>query len=273
MVVGGLAAVAVLATTAAFTLPGGGDETSPTAARAGFTAQAPQAAAAPSAGSSRGTDAVSRSAAAARAALESAPLTQSAAGGATSAPALAVEASMFVVEAGELRTGPGPSFDADGEVAEGAKIDTTGATDGDWSEVLSDDKPRWVLTSALSADEPGLSSAACPDGSGVESGLRPSTVAVHRAVCEQFPQVTSYGGMRSDGMHGQGQALDIMISGSTGDEIADWVRANASELGVTEVIWQQRIWTTQRSSEGWRGMSDRGSATANHMDHVHVTTG
>ena len=30
--------------------------------------------------------------------------------------------------------------------------------------------------------------------------------------------------------------------------------------------------SVQRGGEGWRGMSDRGSATANHYDHVHVST-
>ena len=63
-----------------------------------------------------------------------------------------------------------------------------------------------------------------------------------------------------------------MVTGSTGDAIAAYVRANAAALGVTEVIWEQKIWTTQRASEGWRWMSNRGSATANHYDHVHVTT-
>jgi hypothetical protein len=63
-----------------------------------------------------------------------------------------------------------------------------------------------------------------------------------------------------------------MISNSTvGWQIANWVRANASRLGVSEVIYSQSIWTVQRSSEGWRSMSDRGSATANHYDHVHIT--
>jgi hypothetical protein len=42
-------------------------------------------------------------------------------------------------------------------------------------------------------------------------------------------------------------------------------------LGVSEVIWSQRIWTVERSSDGWRWMEDRGSDTANHYDHVHVT--
>ncbi|MGH8775923.1 MAG: hypothetical protein ACRDWI_12375 [Jiangellaceae bacterium] len=37
------------------------------------------------------------------------------------------------------------------------------------------------------------------------------------------------------------------------------------------MIWAQRIWTAERSSDGWRWMEDRGSDTANHYDHVHVT--
>ncbi len=120
----------------------------------------------------------------------------------------------------------------------------------------------------------GLSTAACATGSEVESGLVAGAVTVHRAVCAAFPQVTSYGGLRpgDTGDHGTGHALDIMISDSaTGDQIAEWARANASALGVSQVIWAQRIWTVQRNSEGWRAMEDRGSATANHYDHVHVT--
>jgi hypothetical protein len=63
-----------------------------------------------------------------------------------------------------------------------------------------------------------------------------------------------------------------MISDSgVGWDIAHWVRANAKSLGVSEVIYRQHIWTVQRGSEGWRSMSDRGSPTANHMDHVHVS--
>lgn len=62
-----------------------------------------------------------------------------------------------------------------------------------------------------------------------------------------------------------------MISSSVGDDIAAYVRENYRELGVSEVIWRQRIWTVERSSEGWRSMEDRGDATANHYDHVHVT--
>ena len=55
-------------------------------------------------------------------------------------------------------------------------------------------------------------------------------------------------------------------------QVADFVRANFSDLGVNYVIHAQQIWSVDRSSEGWRFMEDRGSVTANHYDHVHVTT-
>lgn len=191
------------------------------------------------------------------------------------------------------------------------KIGVTGETEGVWAEIVIGEKSRWVHKEYLADSKPepepetdengstdpaaeatpepeptpaaepdpaapapaGLSTAPCASGSAVESGLSSNAVAVHRAVCGAFPQVTSYGGVRpgDSGEHGTGQALDIMITGSVGDQIAEWVRANAAALGVSEVIWSQRIWTVQRSSEGWRYMEDRGSLTANHYDHVHVT--
>ena len=107
----------------------------------------------------------------------------------------------------------------------------------------------------------------------MESGLTPDAIRVHRALCHRYPQFTSFLGLRSSsGYHGQGRAIDGMISNSTvGWEAARWLRANAKSLGVMEVIYRQQIWTVQRSSDGWRPMSDRGSPTANHMDHVHVS--
>jgi Bacterial SH3 domain len=171
------------------------------------------------------------------------------------------------------------------------KIAVSGETEGEWAEVVIDEKSFWVHKAYLAEEKPkpepepepeeesaesapvGISAAECPSGSDVESGLAANAISVHRAVCAAFPEVTSYGGVRpgDDGEHGTGQALDIMITGSTGDQIAEFVRANASELGVSEVLWSQQIWTVDRSSEGWRYMEDRGSTTANHYDHVHVT--
>ena len=127
--------------------------------------------------------------------------------------------------------------------------------------------------SQAAAAPAGVSQAACASGSAVEAGLTKDAIRVHRAVCALFAGVTGWGGRTgSGGEHSSGRALDIMIpNSSVGQAIANYVRANAKALGVSEVIWSQHIWTVQRSGEGWRSMSDRGSPTANHYDHVHVT--
>ncbi len=162
------------------------------------------------------------------------------------------------------------------------RLDVTSLTDGDWRAVKVNGRTGWVRSAYVAKDKPesttspspGRSStAACPSGSAVESGLSSNAIKVHRAVCAAFPSVTAYGGVGGGGEHASGHAVDIMIGGNSGlgNAISAWARANASSLGVSEVIWSQRIWTVQRSGEGWRGMSDRGSATANHYDHVHVT--
>lgn len=184
----------------------------------------------------------------------------------------------FVTTELNVRTGPGEQYDVLTTLPTGSKVTVTDRTEGPWAEVIYRDEARWVTAEYLSEKKPeetgGITDAPCPSGSDVESGLMPDAILVHRTVCAEFPEVTTYGGLRpgDDGEHGTGQALDIMIPSSTvGDEIADFVRAHASELGVSEVLWSQHIWTVERSSEGWRPMEDRGSDTANHYDHVHVT--
>lgn len=157
------------------------------------------------------------------------------------------------------------------------KVRITDVTEGDYRQILYKDKLRWVTAEYLAkskpkADSGALSSAPCASGSGVEGGLGANAIAAHRAICARWPQISSYGGYRSGSAnHSSGRALDVMVSGSTGMAVANWARANAARLGITEVIHQQQIWTTQRAGDGWRGMSDRGSATANHYDHVHLS--
>lgn len=67
--------------------------------------------------------------------------------------------------------------------------------------------------------------------------------------------------------HPAGLALDFMVSPEVGDALADYLVAHRAEFGITYVIWAQRI----NSGSGWSTMEDRGSPTANHMDHVHVS--
>lgn len=82
------------------------------------------------------------------------------------------------------------------------------------------------------------------------------------------------------GEHPKGRACDYMLSSDgavpsddqvdRGHEIAEWARSNAERLGIMYVIYRQRIWDA-RSGGGWESMEDRGGATANHVDHVHVS--
>ncbi len=152
----------------------------------------------------------------------------------------------------------------------GDKVRVTGVTDGDWAQVIHKDLPRWVLAKGIAKDMP-LGTAPCASGSGSESGLRPDTIKVHRAVCLMFPSITRYGGVAGRGEHATGQALDIMVSSDLGNEIALFLQEHRAELGIEYLIWRQRIWRPSTSGS-WRPMSDRGGATANHMDHIHVTT-
>jgi hypothetical protein len=152
-------------------------------------------------------------------------------------------------------------------------------------------------SSGLSADAVGLqpmdpcgggtNPTECPpSGSPAEARLKPDTLLVLRCVKQQFPKISKFYGYRAHDRypdHPSGRAVDIMISSAFPDfdsaeavaygaEIADWVKAHHAELGVQYIIYRQHIWNVQRASEGWRLMPDRGSPSANHMDHVHITT-
>ncbi len=52
------------------------------------------------------------------------------------------------------------------------------------------------------------------------------------------------------------------------NNVAEYLRANASALGIKHIIWNQRL---SIGGGAWQEMADRGSVTANHKDHVHIT--
>jgi hypothetical protein len=190
---------------------------------------------------------------------------------------LTVVGSRYTTAALKLRTKPSKDAKSVEVLDQAEKITITETVQKGYRLVVVGGKGRWVTNEYLSKKKPsaeaGISDASCSKSSGIESGLVSNGVTVYRAICAAFPQVSSFGGRRAGGdFHGSGQAVDAMISDSTaGWRLANWLRDNASRLGVSEVIYAQKIWTVQRSGEGWRGMSDRGSATANHYDHVHVS--
>ena len=181
-----------------------------------------------------------------------------------------VKGTRFAVTAVDIHAAAKGSSPVLAKVASGDTVDITGVTKGEWAQIIHKGLPRWVEAKSLAKEMP-LGTSPCASGSGVESGLRPDTIKVHRAVCAKFPSIVRYGGLAGRGEHATGQALDIMVSGPVGDQVAAFLQENRAELGIEYLIWQQRIWRPSTSS-AWRGMSDRGGATANHMDHVHVTT-
>lgn len=112
--------------------------------------------------------------------------------------------------------------------------------------------------------------------------VQPQTAAVANTIGPMFG-IETVGGWRDPAGevydlqgHPAGLALDFMTDDiadgtSVGDRLADHLIANATEVGVSYIIWRQRIWSPERVGEGWRAMEDRGSPTQNHMDHVHLS--
>ncbi len=86
-----------------------------------------------------------------------------------------------------------------------------------------------------------------------------------------FGEPTMFGvaGRAGASDHPSGLAVDFMVDRPTGDALADCALRNRAALGVTYVIWRQRI----NFGSGWQLMEDRGGVTANHYDHVHVSFG
>lgn len=97
---------------------------------------------------------------------------------------------------------------------------------------------------------------------------------------------SSWGISRSCGVggtseHKEGRALDWHKDSRYASHrraVADamkWLTANNGEvayrLGIMYIIWDQKIWSIYYQELGWRKMSSRGSRTANHKDHVHIS--
>ncbi len=111
-------------------------------------------------------------------------------------------------------------------------------------------------------------------GAGTETwGMRTHAAWSSRVVKHRYAVGTVYGYRVSTGDHGKGLAADLMVYSNTtkGYQIAEFAKKHYKQLNITYIIWNQRIWSVARASEGWRLMADRGSPTANHKDHVHIS--
>lgn len=159
------------------------------------------------------------------------------------------------------------------------KVSVTPEVNGNYRMVHYQGRQAWVLKTALANTKPSpkkVADASAPAAkrevpSGSVLGLKPVAMVVYRAVMARW-NVKNVGGWRAHSLsvHQFGRAIDFMTYSnvSQGNAIAAFVIAHAKEFGVDHVIYRQRIWTPYRAT--WRHMANRGSATANHMDHVHV---
>jgi hypothetical protein len=122
-----------------------------------------------------------------------------------------------------------------------------------------------------------------PQSPVVGDNITPRMREVRDEVDRRFGPFGAIGCYRpgSDGEHPLGRACDFMLSSGgvmpaassiqEGYDIAAWAQANAARLGIMYIIYRQRIWDVRMASSGWVPMEDRGSITANHYDHVHIS--
>ena len=122
-------------------------------------------------------------------------------------------------------------------------------------------------------------------------GLTPRAARVRRDLERAFGTQAlggfAPGGVRDGHMEGSahydGRAVDVFFRPVNADNqrrgwaMAHYLVAQADRLGIHTVIFDGRIWTADRSEEGWRaydpgdGPGER--AVLEHRDHVHVDVG
>lgn len=100
---------------------------------------------------------------------------------------------------------------------------------------------------------------------------RPGSKALMAVLLDKFSGTKNWGiySCRPPSLHAEGRALDIGCSLATGRKIrAALLKAGPSRLGIASIIHDQTIWSAKNPNG--RRMSNRGSVTANHKDHVHI---
>jgi uncharacterized protein YgiM (DUF1202 family) len=227
--------------------------------------------------------------------LTTAPSTPSTSSKATTPASTVVYATTAV----HVRAGATTGSAILGTLNVGDHVGTRGTPVNGWTPVSYRGANAWVASAYLSTRQPRTSSTAgAPTSSGAKGGttasswsilrangssgldgLRPSATGIVNRTVAVFPQIKTIYGVHADSLpdHPSGHAVDLMLPHGAADNalgwsIANYFKSHATELGVQYIMFDNKIWNIARNSEGWRAVADRGSVTANHMDHVHITT-
>lgn len=186
-----------------------------------------------------------------------------------------------------------------GSVKEGDEISVTDKVEGNFRQVAFNGKVGWVLDARLGDKAPAkpepkpapkakastkTSTASESDSSAAYTGstsysgktvlgLKPKAMVVYNAVTARwsFKAIGGYRATNNRSNHGSGGAIDFMTysDSAKGWAVAKYLAENAAAFNVDHIIFEQKIWTPYKPY--WRPMADRGSITANHYDHVHVS--
>ncbi|MFG1605026.1 FG-GAP repeat domain-containing protein, partial [Actinoplanes sp. NPDC049265] len=122
-----------------------------------------------------------------------------------------------------------------------------------------------------------------------QSGERPGPVALRALLNDTYDlnrtgNITRGCDVGGTSEHKEGRALDYMLDSTDAHErdiaetVVDWMLATdqygnkhaiARRMGIMYIIWNRRIWSSARASEGWRTYSGSNP----HTDHVHFSFG
>ncbi|MCV9994629.1 SH3 domain-containing protein [Paeniglutamicibacter sp. ZC-3] len=178
--------------------------------------------------------------------------------------------------AANVRTGPSTAFSTLGVIPANQKM-TYLKTSGGWSQVKTSKGTGWIKNTLLTSVQYQA-----------PKELQPMTRAMIREVQDLFGAgISSVGGSRAGSVgHSSGLAADFMIKDyssaagiKAGDRMAQYLVENHERMGISYLIWQDKLWLAEDgqwgpySTSGWgkhlassRGWND----TTRHMDHIHA---
>lgn len=167
-----------------------------------------------------------------------------------------------------------------GVLAANTVVDVTGATTASYTQILYGGRLLWIYSGYTTTATPAVPLAVVspsltnPYGGsiGPNGGWTPRAAWLRDQIKTRFGLTcTTYVTTSTTSEHYNGNALDCFGDVYVRRDLQAWAAQNARSLEVYYVIHEQRIWSLPRAAEGWRAMADRGSWTANHMDHVHIS--